>query len=94
MTLEQYAQLGAAWEKCSPHEQQFVQAMAGLGDEPARRGDIARALGVPSGYLSVDRSRLIHKGVVEVSGYGRLAFTLPGFAAYVRDRTAAAEPPA
>jgi predicted transcriptional regulator len=64
-----------------------MRAMAGLGDGPVRRGDIAAAVGATSDELSVPRARLIDKGLVEVAGRGELDFTIPGFAEYVRSRT-------
>lgn len=79
----------ARWEKATTAEQRFMQAMAGLGDGPVRRGDIATAVGATSDELSVPRARLIDKGLVEVAGRGELDFTIPGFAEYVRSRTEA-----
>jgi AAA ATPase domain len=77
----------ARWEKATTAEQRFMRAMAGLGDGPVRRGDIAAAVGATSDELSVPRARLIDKGLVEVAGRGELDFTIPGFAEYVRSRT-------
>jgi hypothetical protein len=77
----------ARWEKATAAEQRFMQAMAGLGDGPVRRADVAAAVGVTSDELSVPRARLIDKGLVEVAGHGELDFTIPGFAEYVRART-------
>jgi hypothetical protein len=77
----------ARWEKCTPAEQQLMQAMAAQGDGPARRADIAQYLGVSSGDLSVPRARLIDKGIIDIAGHGQLLFTIPGFARYVRGRT-------
>jgi hypothetical protein len=76
----------ARWEKATMVEQQFMRAMAGLGDGPIRRSDLAQALGASSDELSVPRARLIDKGLIEVAGHGRLEFTIPGFAEYVRAR--------
>ena len=76
----------ARWEKCSPSEQQLMHAMAALGDGPVRRADIAEHLGVTTGEVSVPRARLIDKGIIDIAGRGQLQFTIPGFAAYVRDR--------
>ncbi len=77
----------ARWEKATTAEQRFMQAMAGLGDGPVRRSDIATAIGATSDELSVPRARLIDKGLIEVAGRGELDFTIPGFAEYVRART-------
>ena len=37
--------------------------------------------------ISVPRDRLLDKGIIEAAGHGRLRFTLPGFADYVRSQT-------
>jgi len=77
----------ARWEKATAVEQDFMQAMASLGDGPVRRSDIARTLTATSDELSVPRARLIDKGLIDVAGRGQLEFTIPGFAEYVRART-------
>ena len=77
----------ARWEKATAVEQDFMQAMASLGDGPVRRSDIARTLTATSDELSVPRARLIDKGLIDVAGRGQLEFTIPGFAEYVRTRT-------
>ncbi len=82
------------WEKSTSREQDVMQAMAGLGDGPVRRAEIARVMGMGSSALSVARARLIDKGLVDVAGHGQLVFTIPGFAEYVRTRTDPNPPPA
>ena len=77
----------ARWEKCTPSEQQLMQAMAAHGDGPVRRADIAQYLGVATRDLSVPRARLIDRGIIDIAGHGQLQFTIPGFAGYVRGRT-------
>lgn len=66
-------------------ELEFVMAMASLGDGPVRRKAIADALGKPSDALGVPRSRLIGAGIITDSSHGQLEFTVPGFAAFVRE---------
>lgn len=82
----------ARWEKATAVEQHFMRAMAGLGDGPVRRSDLAEALGASSDELSVPRARLIDKGLIEVAGRGQLEFTIPGFAEYVRARSSDSAP--
>jgi hypothetical protein len=77
----------ARWEKASVGEQEFIRAMAALGDGLVRRGELARTMGVTSDELSVPRARLIDKGIVDVAGRGELQFTIPGFAEFVRTHT-------
>lgn len=66
-------------------ELEFVLAMASLGDGPIRRSAIAAALDKPSDALGVPRGRLIGAGIITDSRHGYLEFTVPGFAAFVRD---------
>lgn len=88
------AMFRARWRAASALEQRLMAAMAGGegAGETARRGDIAAALGVTSDSLGVPRDRLIDKGILEPAGHGELRFTLPGFAAYVREQAPAGSP--
>ncbi len=74
------------WSTATPAEQSFLSAMAVAETENVTRAQIAALLGVDSRALSVPRERLIEKGVIEPVGHGLVRFTLPGFAAYVRDQ--------
>ncbi len=77
----------ARWAKASPGERRLLAAMAELADadeETVRRGDLAQQMGVTSNDLSVPRRSLLDKGLIEVASRGRLRFTVPGFAAFVR----------
>jgi hypothetical protein len=76
----------ARWGSATRAEQAFLSAMAAAGTENVTRAQIAERLGVDSRSISVPRERLIEKGVIEPVGHGLVRFTLPGFAAYVRDR--------
>lgn len=82
----------ARWEKATGAEQGFLTAMAGLGDGPIARADLAQALGVPSDELGVPRARLIDKGLIDAAGHGTLTFTIPGFGEYVRGLTGSQKP--
>lgn len=84
------AMFGARWDAATSAEQDFMEAMAvamASGQESVSRGDIATTLGRSSRELSVPRARLIDKGIIEATGHGRLAFTLPGFARFVSAQT-------
>ena len=66
-------------------ERDFVTAMAGLSD--AAEVDIAGladALGKPQKALSRVRQQLIDAGVIAPVGWGKLTFTMPYFAEYLR----------
>ncbi len=74
----------ARWAKAAPGERRLLVAMAALGDDAVRRGDVAARMGVSTNDLSVARRSLLDKGLVEVAARGMLRFTVPGFAAFVR----------
>lgn len=74
--------------KIRPSDLRLVQALARLGDGPARRADIAASMNVPTDAIGVARARLIGAGIITTADYGTLEFTIPGFAAHVRDHFA------
>lgn len=77
----------ARYERASPREKEYLQAMASLAvGGRARTGQIAAALGRGLAELSPIRDRLIRKGVVWASAPGELAFSVPGFSEYVTSR--------
>ncbi len=80
------AMFRARWSSATPAERAFVRAMAAVGTDNVTRAAIAAELGQESRSISVPRERLIEKGVIEPVGHGLVRFTMPGFAAYVRDR--------
>ena len=84
MQIDLDALFRARWEKSTPAEQDFMRAIATLGDGPVQRADIARHLNATTEDLSVPRARLLDKGLIEAAGHGKLEFTIPGFADYVR----------
>ncbi|MBT1631545.1 hypothetical protein [Curtobacterium flaccumfaciens] len=75
----------ARWAACSPAERRMLTAIANLGDGPASRSAIAEALNTGSNQLSTPRARLIDKGLIQPADRGMLEFTIPGFAAFVRN---------
>lgn len=72
------------WNDASDAEMRMLSAMALLGETDIRRRDIAAALNVRTESLSFVRSSLLDKGLIEDTSYGRLSFTAPGFAEYIR----------
>lgn len=77
----------ARWVKASDREAELLTAIASLGDGPQRRMDVARVLGVPTSAISMARSSLMDKGLIETIKHGYLSFTAPGFAQFVREQT-------
>ena len=77
----------ARWAKAAPGERRLLVAMAALGDDAVRRGDVAQRMGVGTNEISVARRSLLDKGLIEVAARGMLRFTVPGFAAFVRSES-------
>jgi hypothetical protein len=75
----------ARWANATPSERDLMTAMAEIGDGSVKRSDVALRLGVTPASLSVPRGRLIDKGFIHAPERGHLAFTVPGFAAFVRE---------
>jgi len=67
------------YERLTPSEKNFLRAMADLGQDAHRIGDIADALKVKVTSLSPVRAKLIHKGMIYSPAHGDLAFTVPLF---------------
>ncbi len=75
------------FERASSAEQEYLGAMAALGDSSISSGEVAKHLGKSLGQLSTTRDRLIAKGIIHSSSQGRLDFSAPGFGEYVRRRS-------
>lgn len=75
----------ARWSACAPAERRLLATIADLGDGPVPRSAIAAAMKTGSNQLSTPRARLIDKGLIQPADRGVLEFTIPGFAAFVRD---------
>ncbi len=73
----------ARWERATRAEQAYLRAMAALGEDDVPTGEIAAALGRAATSLTMARSSLIAKGLIYTPSYGRLAFTVPGMAAFI-----------
>lgn len=73
------------WRNSTPQERSLLLAMADA-TVPILRADVAGSMGVSSNELSVVRGRLIQKGFIEAAGRGKLAFTVPGFGDWLRNR--------
>lgn len=72
-------------EKASPAEQEYLRAMAAIGDSRIASGGVARMLGKSNQQASATRDRLIAKGMIYAPAYNVLEFAVPGFAEYLRE---------
>jgi hypothetical protein len=77
--------------RTTPAERRYCAAMAALGDGARESAAIAAALGYSSvRAASTLRASLIEKGVIYSVGHGELDFTVPRFAAFLRESQGAA----
>jgi hypothetical protein len=72
------------FDRLTPREQSYLNAMAQLGDGPHRSGAIAEAMGLKVERTGPLRSGLIRKGMVWSPAHGMTAFTVPMFDAFMR----------
>jgi hypothetical protein len=73
------------YDRATPTERRYMHAMADLGDRDVASTDVAIRLGhdQPS-RVSPQRDGLLTKGLIYAPDRGRLAFTVPHMAAYLR----------
>ena len=71
------------WERATPAERRFLQAMAHDNDQPSSTADVARRLGKKITSLGPSRANLMAKGLVYSPEHGQIAYTVPGMASYV-----------
>jgi hypothetical protein len=67
------------FDRLTPSEKNFLRAMAELGSQAPRTGDIADKLGVKVTSLGPVRAKLIRKGMIYSPAHGDMAFTVPLF---------------
>lgn len=72
------------FDRLTPREQAYLNAMAQLGTGPHRSGAIADAMGLKVERTGPLRSGLIRKGMVWSPAHGMTAFTVPMFDAFMR----------
>lgn len=72
------------FDRLTPAEKSYLRAMADLGPEPHRSGDIAEKLHRRSQSLGPCRSSLIAKGMVWSPNHGDTAFTVPLFDEFMK----------
>jgi len=71
------------FDRLTPLEKRYVQAMAHLGPGPHRSGDIAEQMGRTVTGLAPVRNSLISKGMIYSPAHGDTAFTVPLFDGFV-----------
>ncbi len=72
------------FDRLTPREKDYLRALAELGDQPRRSGEIAQLLGVRSESVAPLRSGLISKGMIYSPQHGDTAFTVPLFDEFMK----------
>jgi hypothetical protein len=72
------------FDRLTPTEKKYLRAMADLGPDPHRSGDIAEELGRSVSSLGPTRAGLITKGMVWSPTHGDTAFTVPLFDEFMK----------
>ncbi|MCB1282786.1 MAG: ATP-binding protein [Microthrixaceae bacterium] len=80
------------WERATPTERRFLEAMAPDDGASSASSDVAGRLGKSLSSLGPARASLINKGIVYSPEHGSIAFTVPGMADFVRRRARAERP--
>jgi len=72
------------WHRATATEQRYLRAMAEDDGEVSETPVLAARLGRTMSNLGPIRAGLIGKGLIYAPEYGRVAFTVPGMAAFIR----------
>ena len=72
------------FDRLTPAEKRYLQAMGFMGQGPHRSGDIAETLGVKVSSVAPTRNSLIGKGMLYSPSHGDTAFTVPLFDGFMR----------
>lgn len=72
------------FDRLTPREQDYLRALAELGDQPQRSGAVAQVLGATSEQVAPLRAGLIGKGMIYSPQHGDTAFTVPLFDQFMK----------
>lgn len=72
------------WERATQAERAYLSAMAQDGAGPSLTKDVADRLGRVTTSLGPTRANLIAKGLIFAPEHGRIAFTVPGMAEFIK----------
>ncbi len=72
------------FDRLTPRERDYVRAMAELGPDSHRSGDIADLLGVAVTTVGPLRGKLVRKGMIYSPAHGDTAFTVPMFDRFMK----------
>ena len=72
------------FDRCTRQEKNYLRAMAELGPDSQKSGDIANLLGRSSQQVAPLRASLINKGMIYSQAHGDNSFTVPLFSEFMR----------
>mgnify|MGYP001563647717 FL=1 len=72
------------FDRLTPREKNYLRALAELGAEPQRSGDVAAVLGVKVQTVAPLRDSLMKKGMIYSPAHGDTAFTVPLFDTFMK----------
>ena len=72
------------FDRLTPREKDYLRALAELGGDSRRSGDIAEKLGMNVQNVASLRSGLIKKGMIYAPSHGETAFTVPLFGEFMK----------
>jgi len=72
------------FDRLTPREKDYLRALAELGAEPQRSGDVAAVLGVKVQTVAPLRDSLMKKGMIYSPTHGDTAFTVPLFDTFMK----------
>lgn len=72
------------WERATQAERTYLTVMAEDGDGPSLTKDVADRLSRSPASLGPTRANLIAKGLIFAPEHGRIAYTVPGMADFIR----------
>lgn len=71
-------------DRLTQRQQEYIRAMAELGDRPATSTEVAHVLGISVKQAAPIRDEIIKKGMAYSPQRGRIAFTVPQFGSFLR----------
>jgi hypothetical protein len=73
----------ARWERGTPGQRAYLEAMAHDGVGPSQSADVAARLGKTPTGVGPFRDSLIKKGLIYAPEHGQVAYTVPGMADFI-----------
>ncbi len=72
------------FDRLTPREKEYLRALAELGSDPQRSGEVAEELGLDVQNAAPLRNNLIKKGMIYSPKHGDTAFTVPLFEGFMK----------